>query len=128
MDLTITGEVIDILEEQSGQGKNGIWRKQQFILEVPGQYPKQVAVIQWGDNIDKFGVSKGETITAHVDIQSREFNGRWYTDVKAWKVTRSAPGSGSDGATMSRGPILRRISTTATMACPSRGRSILSFS
>ncbi len=98
MDLTITGEVIDILEEQSGQGKNGIWRKQQFILEVPGQYPKQVAVIQWGDNIDKFGVSKGETITAHVDIQSREFNGRWYTDVKAWKVTRSAPGSGSDGA------------------------------
>jgi hypothetical protein len=95
MDLTITGEVIDVLEEQSGQGKNGTWRKQHFIMETPGQYPKQVAVIQWGDNIDKFGVSKGETITAHIDIQSREFNGRWYTDVKAWKITRDQAGGGS---------------------------------
>ena len=93
MDLTITGEVIDILEEQSGQGKNGTWRKQQFIMETPGQYPKQVCVIQWGDAIDKFGVKKGETLTAHIDVQSREFNGRWYTDVKAWKITRDQAGS-----------------------------------
>ena len=92
MDMTITGEVIDILQEESGQGKNGTWRKQQFVVEVPGQYPKQVAIIQWGDNIDKFGVKKGETVTAHVDIQSREYNGRWYTDVKAWKVSRDQPG------------------------------------
>ena len=98
MDLTITGEVIDVLEEQSGQGKNGTWRKQSFIMETPGQYPKQVAVIQWGDNIDKFGVKKGETITAHIDIQSREFNGRWYTDVKAWKITREQAGGGGGQA------------------------------
>jgi len=44
------------------------------------------------DNIDKFGVKKGETVTAHVDIQSREYNGRWYTDVKAWKISRDQPG------------------------------------
>ena len=92
MDITITGEVIDVLQEESGQGKNGTWRKQQFVVEVPGQYPKQVAIIQWGDNIDKFGVTKGETLTAHVDIQSREYNGRWYTDVKAWKVSRDQSG------------------------------------
>jgi len=88
MDLQITGRVIDILEEQSGQGKNGPWRKQEFILETAGQYPKQVCVVQWGDNIDKFGVSEGETLTAYIDIQSREYNGRWYTDVKAWRVER----------------------------------------
>jgi hypothetical protein len=90
MDLQITGKVIDILEEQSGTGKNGTWRKQEFILETPGQYPKQVCVVQWGDNIDKFGIEQGETLTAHIDIQSREYNGRWYTDVKAWKVERGA--------------------------------------
>lgn len=95
MDLTITGEVIDVLEEQSGQGKNGTWRKQQFIMETPGQYPKQVCVIQWGDNIDKFAVKKGETVTAHIDLQSREFNGRWYTDVKAWKIARDQQGAGA---------------------------------
>ena len=90
MDLTITGEVIDVLEEQSGQGKNGTWRKQQFIMETPGQYPKQVAVIQWGDNIDKFAVQPNEKLTVSIDIASREYNGRWYTDVKAWKVDRDA--------------------------------------
>jgi hypothetical protein len=99
MDLTITGEVIDILEEAGGEGKNGPWRKQEFVLEIPGQYPKQVCVVERGDNIDKFGVQKGETLTAHIDIQSREYNGRWYTDIKAWKVVRdsAAPGGPPPG-------------------------------
>jgi hypothetical protein len=88
MDLQITGRVIDVLDEQSGEGRNGPWRKQEFILETGGQYPKQICVVQWGDNIDKFGVKEGETLTAHIDIQSREYNGRWYTDVKAWRVER----------------------------------------
>jgi hypothetical protein len=92
MDLQITGKVIDVLEEQSGTSKNGEWRKQEFILETPGQYPKQVCCVQWGDNIDKFAVSAGETLTAHIDIQSREYNGRWYTDVKAWKIERGGEG------------------------------------
>ena len=88
MDLNITGAVTEILAEQSGEGKNGVWRKQEFILETDGDYPKKICVVQWGDNIDKFGLQKGERVTAHIDLQSREFNGRWYTDVKAWKVER----------------------------------------
>ena len=94
MDLQLTGKVIQILEEQSGESRNGPWRKQEFILETPGQYPKQVCVVQWGDNIDQFGIQEGETLTAHIDIQSREYNGRWYTDVKAWKVERPQPSAG----------------------------------
>lgn len=93
MDLQITGKVIELLEEQTGTGRNGPWRKQEFIIETPGQYPKQVCVVQWGDNIDKFGVTAGESLTAHIDIQSREYNGRWYTDVKAWKVSRQEGGA-----------------------------------
>ena len=88
MSLEITGKVLDILPEQSGTSRNGDWRKQEFILEIPGQYPKQVCVVQWGENIDKFAITAGETLTAHIDLQSREYNGRWYTDVKAWKVER----------------------------------------
>ena len=95
MSLQITGKVIDILEEQSGTGRNGEWRKREFILETPGQYPKQVCLVQWGDNIDKSDISEGETLTAHIDIQSREYNGRWYTDVKAWKIERP---DGTDAA------------------------------
>jgi len=93
MDLKITGEVSNVLEEESGEGKKGTWRKQAFILKTPGEYPREVCVLQWGDNIDKFPVQSGTTITAHIDIQSREYNGRWYTDVKAWKVERKDGGA-----------------------------------
>ncbi len=91
MELKITGTVTRILEEQSGESRNGPWRKQEFILETPGPYPKQVCVVQWGDNIDQFAVQEGETVTAQIDIQSREYNGRWYTDVKAWRIERPGP-------------------------------------
>ena len=97
MDLQITGEVVEVLEEKSGTGKNGPWRKQDFILETQGQYPKQVCVTQWGDNIEAFDVQEGERLTAHIDLQSREYKGRWYTDVKAWRVERPEEGGGRDG-------------------------------
>ena len=97
MDVQLTGEVVEILEEKSGESQNGPWRKQDFILETDGQYPRKVCITQWGDRIEEFDVQEGETLTVHVDIESREFKGKWYTDVKAWKVEREAPsGGGSD--------------------------------
>lgn len=95
MDVTITGTVVDVLEEKSGESANGPWRKQDFILETEGQYPRKVCITQWGEKIEEFDVEEGETLTAHVDIESREYEGRWYTDVKAWKVER-AGGSGAE--------------------------------
>jgi len=88
MDLKIEGKVTQVLEEQSGTGKNGPWRKQEFILETGGQYSRPVCITQWGDKIDQFSVEEGEQLTAYIDIQSREYNGRWYTDVKAWKIEK----------------------------------------
>lgn len=88
MDLKIEGKVTEVLEEQSGTGKNGPWRKQEFILETGGQYSRPVCITQWGDKIDQFSVEEGEQLTAYIDIQSREYNGRWYTDVKAWKIEK----------------------------------------
>lgn len=95
MDLQISGKVSQILEEQSGEGKNGPWKKRDFILEVPGKYPRKVCITQWGDQIDQSNLQEGEQLTAYIDIQSREYKGRWYTDVKAWKLEKGAPGAGS---------------------------------
>jgi len=92
MNLTISGEVTNVLAEETGTGRNGPWRKQAFILKTEGEYPKEICVIQWGDSIDRFAVQAGEIITAHIDIQSREFKGRWFTDVKAWKIERKDAG------------------------------------
>ncbi|MDX1567063.1 MAG: DUF3127 domain-containing protein [Longimicrobiales bacterium] len=91
MDLQITGTVTQVLEEQSGESARGPWRKQDFILETEGQYPREVCITQWGEKIEDFDVQEGETLTVHIDIESREYKGRWYTDVKAWRVERARP-------------------------------------
>jgi hypothetical protein len=94
VDLKLVGSVIELLEEQSGEGRNGPWRKRDFILETEGPYPKQVCITQWGDDIEAFDLHEGDRLTAHIDLRSREYQGRWYTDVRAWKVEK---GEGDEG-------------------------------
>jgi hypothetical protein len=95
--MEITGKIVKMLPLQSGQGKNGVWKKQEYILEIPSdKFPKKVCIAIWGDNIGKFNIQEGNNVTAGIDVESREFNGRWYTDVKAWRV-KVNDGSGMPG-------------------------------
>ena len=87
--MEINGKIIELLPEKSGESAKGPWRKQEYILETEGQYPKKVCFMAWSDKIDEFAIREGESLVVTVDIESREYNGRWYTDVKAWKVTRA---------------------------------------
>lgn len=85
--LNISGIVLSILPLQSGTSKAGNqWQKQDFILEKQGQYPRKVCVCLFGDNVEKFPLQVGQSVTVSIDIESREFNARWYTDVRAWNV------------------------------------------
>ena len=93
--MELSGKIVQILEKQTGAGKNGTWEKQEFILETQGQYPKKVCFNIWGAKIAKFNIQNGEFINIGVDLESREYNGRWYTDVRAWKVER--PGAAGVG-------------------------------
>lgn len=86
--MEITGTVVSLLPMQTGQGKNGVWKKQEFILETPGQYPKKVCLSLWGEKVDENRIAVGERITASINVESREYNGRWYTDVRAWKIAK----------------------------------------
>lgn len=95
--MEISGTIRNILPEQSGEGRNGTWRKQDFIIETEGQFPKTVCITVWGDKIDQFALKEGERITSSVNVESREFNGRWYTDVKAWKIDKQGASSGFSG-------------------------------
>lgn len=90
MAMDISGTVVALLPQQTGQGKNGVWKKQEFILETPGQFPKKVCLSLWGEKVDENRLTIGEKITASVNIESREYNGRWYTDVRAWKISRQS--------------------------------------
>lgn len=86
--MEIKGKVIQVLPTQTGMGKKGAWQKQEVILELPGQYTKKLCISIWGeDSINKYDLEPGLVITAHIELESREYSGRWYTEVKAWKIT-----------------------------------------
>lgn len=84
--MQLTGKLVQLLPMQSGQGKNGPWKKQEVIVETEGQYPKKVCISIWGDKADEKILQVGNNLKVDFDVESREYNGRWYTDVKAWKV------------------------------------------
>ncbi len=68
-------------------------------MEVPGKYPKKVCFNLWGEKIDQFNVQLNDEVKVSLDVESREYNGRWYTEVRAWKVEKAgayspAPGYG----------------------------------
>jgi hypothetical protein len=91
--MEIKGKVIQLLQLQTGQGKKGTWKKQEFIIETQTQYPKKVCLSAWGDKVDQYNLSVGDEVSVSVDLESREYNGRWYTEARAWKLEKSG-GSG----------------------------------
>ena len=84
--MEVQGKVIAILAEEGGEGKNGPWKKQCFVIETGDKYPKKIAFDLWNDKIDEFKIVEGETVTVSINIESREYNGRWFTNVTGWKV------------------------------------------
>lgn len=97
MALEVTGKIIAKLPQQSGQGRNGTWVKQEFVIETNDQYPRKICMSLWGDKVkDLDALSVGESIKASVNIESREFNGRWYTDVRAWRLEKLGVNQGGD--------------------------------
>lgn len=103
--MEISGKIQQLLPLQTGQGKNGTWKKQEFILETGDAYPKKVCIAVWGDKIDMSGFKPGSQVTVSFDVESREYNGRWYTDVKAWRIVSSAPSSDTSFNEPMAGPV-----------------------
>ena len=84
-EMNISGKVVQVLPIQTGTSKAGNpWQKQEFVLDQGGQYPRKVCISLFGDNVAKIP-QVGQVVMVSVDIDSREFNGRWYTEIKAWK-------------------------------------------
>lgn len=95
--MEVKGKVIQLLAPQTGQGKKGVWRKQEFIIETQSQYPKKVCLSLWGDKIDQFKVASGDIVVASFELESREYNSRWYTEARAWKIVKESPGQSREG-------------------------------
>ncbi len=79
-----------MLPERGGISKTGNeWKMQEYVLETHEQYPRKMCFNVFGaDKIAQFNIQAGEEMTVSFDINAREYNGRWYNDIRAWKVER----------------------------------------
>lgn len=84
--MQVTGKLTQLLPIQTGTGKNGEWKKQDIIVETESQYPKKLCISIWGDKINEGQLLIGNLLQIDFDIESREYNSKWYTDIKAWKI------------------------------------------
>ena len=98
--MELTGKIIAVLEPRGGvsnrTGNN--WKSQEFVIEVPGQYPKKCVFTVFGeDRINQFNIQMGEELTVSFDIDAHDYNGRWFNVIRAYNVSRgtapvAAPG------------------------------------
>lgn len=88
--LEIEGRIRQKLAKQNGQSAKGSWVKQDFILEYQdGNYPVEVCFTAFGNDkvadLDKYQV--GDTVSVAFNLRAREYNGRWYNDIRVWRIT-----------------------------------------
>ena len=98
--MDIRGKIIQKMDPVGGVSKAGNqWKKQEYVLETLDSYPKKVKFDFFGDRADQYPLEVGDIITLSYDIESREFNGRWYTDIRGYKAVKEDPNSVPAAAT-----------------------------
>lgn len=95
--MEITGRIIQKLGLQEGTSAKGGWKKQDFIVETTEKFPKKVCVSAWTEKVDDLNrYNINDEVKLSVNLESREYNGKWYTDVRFWKIeAANASNSGS---------------------------------
>ena len=102
--MDLTGRIIAVMAAQSGvSARTGNpWMSQEYVIEVPGQYPRKCVFRLFGeDRIKQFNIQQGEDLTIQFDIDAHEYNGRWFNEIRAYNVIRGqvapqpVPGTGT---------------------------------
>ena len=93
--MEFTGRIIKALDQRTGVSSRtgNPWKMQDFVIEeTMGQFPKRMVFNVFGeDNLNRFNLQEGQEVTVSFDINAREYNGRWYNDVRAWNVVAATP-------------------------------------
>jgi len=91
--MDLTGRIIAVMPAQSGisQRSGNSWMSQDYVLEVPGQYPRRMLFRVFGeDRIRQFNIQNGEDVTVQFDIDAHEYQGRWFNDIRAFNILHGA--------------------------------------
>lgn len=88
--MELQGKVIAVLEARTGDSRRNPgekWMSQEYVIETHDQYPKKMVFNVWGaDRIQRFNIQLGQEVNVSFDIDAREWNGRWFTDIRAYDV------------------------------------------
>lgn len=84
--MEFEGVVYKIMPVTRGTSARGEWQRQDVIFEVPSEFSRKICVTFFNKESDVAKLHEGETYVVSVNVESREYNGRWYTDVRAWRV------------------------------------------
>lgn len=91
--MDATGTITVVMPAQSGvsQRSGNAWMSQEYVLEIPGSYPKRMVFRIFGeDRIKQFNLRQGEqNVTIQFDIDAHEYNGRWFNEIRCYNVLRS---------------------------------------
>ena len=95
--MEVVGKIILKLPLQSGVSQAGNnWKKQEYVLETEDSYPKKVHFDFFGDKADQFPLNVGDRVRLSFDIESRDYNGRWYTSIRGWKAEAAAAAAAAE--------------------------------
>ena len=89
--MDLSGKIIAILPASSGTSSRtgNPWMSQDYVIEVPGQYPRRMVFRVFGeDRIKQFNIQAGEEVTVQFDIDAHEYQGRWFNDIRAFNIIR----------------------------------------
>lgn len=103
--MEVTGKIIVALPEVSGTSKAGNqWKKRQYVLETLDNYPTKIAFEFFGERADQYPLAVGETVKLSFDIDSHEYNGRWFTSIRGWKAEKDGVSAAPAAAAPSADP------------------------
>ena len=84
--MEFEGVVYKIMPPVKGTSARGEWQRQEVIFDLPSEFSRKVCVIFFNKESEVARLREGATYTVSFNLESREYNGRWYTDVRAWRV------------------------------------------
>ena len=87
-ELKVDGRILKILPIVTGEGKNGQWTKQEFVIETLGEYPKKIAFQDFKDKADLKSRSVGEMVSVKFNVASNEHNDKFYTNLTAYQIIK----------------------------------------
>ena len=118
--MEVVGKIIQVLPAQEGVGRNGNpWKVQPYVLETLDQYPRKVHFEVFGEErIKQNPCDVDQLVTVSFDIESREFNGRWYTSIRAWRIQQGDTTQAVAGAAPAAAPVAAPAAAPQPAAAP----------